>query len=124
MRGVDHGVWRKRGRKGEKGSEKAKRERASFPQGSMSSDEDVPAPSPSASVVARRASREAKSMREESSSDEDTSSNEEWVPAQEQDEEDEEDEGNWGIVDASKVCSEKTPPLELGDPHFSWHDLN
>jgi len=66
----------------------------------MSSDEDVPAPSPSASVVARRASREAKSMREESSSDEDTSSNEEWVPAQEQDEEDEEDEGNWGIVDA------------------------
>jgi hypothetical protein len=54
-------------------------------------------------VVARRASREAKSMREESSSDEDTSSNEEWVwdPAQEQDEEDEEDEGNWGIVDAS-----------------------
>ena len=69
----------------------------------MSSDEDVPAPSPSASVVARRASREAKSMREESSSDEDTSSNEEWVPAQEQDEEDEEDEGNWGIVDASKV---------------------
>ena len=54
-------------------------------------------------MVARRASREAKSMREESSSDEDTSSNEEWVwdPAQEQDEEDEEDEGNWGIVDAS-----------------------
>ena len=42
-------------------------------------------------------------MREESSSDEGTSSNEEWVPAQEQDEEDEEDEGNWGIVDASKV---------------------
>jgi hypothetical protein len=94
------GWGRKRHRKGEKGSEKAKRERASFPQGSMSSDEDVPAPSPSASVVARRASREAKSMREESSSDEDTSSNEEWVPAQEQDEEDEEDEGNWGIVDA------------------------
>ena len=37
----------------------------------MSSDEDEPAPSPSAAVVARRASREAKSMREESGSDED-----------------------------------------------------
>ena len=48
--------------------------------------------------VARRASREAKSMREESGSDEDTSSNEEWDPVQEQDEE---DEGNQGIVDAS-----------------------
>jgi hypothetical protein len=38
----------------------------------MSSDEDLPAPSPSAAVVARlvarRASREAKSMREESGS--------------------------------------------------------
>ena len=32
----------------------------------MSSDDDVPAPSPSAAVLARRASREAKSMREES----------------------------------------------------------
>ena len=37
----------------------------------MSSEEDVPAPSPSAAVVARRAGREAKSMREESGSDED-----------------------------------------------------
>ena len=34
----------------------------------MSSDDDVPAPSPSAAVLARRASREAKSMREEPSS--------------------------------------------------------
>ena len=42
----------------------------------MSSDEDEPAPSPSAAVVARRASREAKSMREESGCDEDTSSDE------------------------------------------------
>jgi hypothetical protein len=33
------------------------------------SDEDEPAPSPSAAVVARRASREAKSMREESGCD-------------------------------------------------------
>ena len=40
------------------------------------SDEDEPAPSPSATVVARRASREAKSMREESGCDEDTSSDE------------------------------------------------
>ena len=31
----------------------------------MSSDDDAPAPSPSAAVLARRASREAKSMREE-----------------------------------------------------------
>ena len=36
-----------------------------------SSDEDVPAPSPSAAVLARRASREVKPMREESGSDED-----------------------------------------------------
>ena len=61
------------------------------------SDEDEPAPSPSATVVARRASREAKSwvgLREESGCDEDTSSDEEWDPVQlqEQDEEDEQDE--------------------------------
>ena len=68
------------------------------------SDEDEPAPSPSATVVARRASREAKSwvgLREESGCDEDTSSDEEWDPVQEQDEEDEEDEGNQGFADAS-----------------------
>ena len=47
------------------------------------SDEDEPAPSPSATVVARRASREAKSMREESGCDEDTSSDEEWDLVQE-----------------------------------------
>ena len=68
------------------------------------SDEDEPAPSPSATVVGRRASRAAKSMRVESSCDEDTSSDEadeEWDPEQEQDEEDEEDEGNQGFADAS-----------------------
>ena len=43
----------------------------------MSSDEDVPAPSPSAAVVARRAGREAKSMREESGSDKDAEEPEE-----------------------------------------------
>ena len=66
------------------------------------SDEDEPVPSPSATVVARRASREAKSMREESGCDEDTSSDEEWDPVQEQvDEQDEQDEGNQGFADAS-----------------------
>jgi hypothetical protein len=44
----------------------------------MRSDEDVPAPSPSATVLARRASREVKPMREESSSDEDAEEPEEW----------------------------------------------
>ena len=43
-----------------------------------SSEEDVPAPSPSAAVVARRAGREAKSMREESGSDKDAEEPEEW----------------------------------------------
>ena len=58
----------------------------------MSSEEDVPgpAPSPSAAVVARRAGREAKSMREESGSDTDAEEPEEkhilaplstWAPA-------------------------------------------
>ena len=67
---------RKRGRKikGENGSEIKREERRFLKRHSMSSDEDVPAPSPSAAVVARlvarRASREAKSMREESGSDE------------------------------------------------------
>jgi hypothetical protein len=64
----------------------------------MSSDEDVPAPSPLASVVARRASREAKSMREESNSDEDTSSNEEC-----------------GI----RPGSEKTPPVSISYLYLS-----
>ena len=44
----------------------------------MSSDDDVPAPSPSAAVLARRASREAKSMREESGSEEDSNEPVEW----------------------------------------------
>ena len=55
---------------GEKGSEKG----AGCFKGrlsSMSSDEDVPAPSPAAAVLARRASREVKPIREESGSDDD-----------------------------------------------------
>ena len=44
----------------------------------MSSDDDVPAPSPSAAVLARRASREAKSMREESGSEEDSDEPVQW----------------------------------------------
>ena len=44
-----------------------------------SSDEDVSAPSPAAAVLARRASREVKPMREESGSDEDAEEREEWV---------------------------------------------
>ena len=49
----------------------------------MSSDEDEPAPSPSATVLARRASREVKPMREESGSDEDAEEPEEWEGADE-----------------------------------------
>ena len=61
----------------------------------MSSDEDEPAPSASAAVVARRASREAKSMREESGSDEDAEEPEDWEDdggeaSSEEDESDEE----------------------------------
>jgi hypothetical protein len=65
-------------------------------------------------LVARRASREAKSMREESSSDEDTSSNEEWDPAQEQDEEDEEDEGKGrrGVGGVEKACEKRRKRTE------------
>jgi hypothetical protein len=44
----------------------------------MSSDDDVPAPSPSAAVLARLASREAKSMREESGSEEDSDEPVQW----------------------------------------------
>ena len=54
----------KRGRKGKKGNEKGCGARLS--RGTSMSDEDEPALSPSATVVARRASREAKSMREKS----------------------------------------------------------
>ena len=49
----------------------------------MSSDEDEPAPSPSATVLARRASRVVKPMREESSSDDDAEEPEEWEGADE-----------------------------------------
>ena len=44
----------------------------------MSSDDDAPAPSPWAAVLARCASREAKSMREESGSEEDSDEPVEW----------------------------------------------
>ena len=64
------------------------------------SDEDEPAPSPSATVVARRASREAKSMREESGCDEDTSSDDEWDSVQEQ------DKGNRGMEGGGEVCGQ------------------
>ena len=66
----------KRGRKGKKGNEKGCGARLS--RGTSMSDEDEPAPSPSAFVVARRASREVKSMREESGSDTDAEEPEEW----------------------------------------------
>ena len=59
----------------------------------MSSDEDVPAPSPSAAVLARRASRKVKPMREESGSDEDAQEPEDWADDDEaSSEEDESDE--------------------------------
>ena len=60
---------------------------------SMSSDEGVPAPSPSAAVLARRASRKVKPMREESGSDEDAQEPEDWEDDDEaSSEEDESDE--------------------------------
>jgi len=58
----------------------------------MSSDDDVPAPSPSAAVLARRASREAKSMREESGSEEDSNEPVEWEDDDEASSEEDEDE--------------------------------
>ena len=85
--------------------------------GTSMSDEDEPAPSPSATVVARRASREAKSMREESGCDEDTSSDEEWDLVQEQDEEDEEDKylinkGNKQTPHAPLLCQSERVSAE------------
>ena len=78
-----------------KSAKKCKMERRFFSGSNMSSDEDEPAPSPSAAVVARRASREAKSMREESGSDEDAEEPEDWEDdggeaSSEEDESDEE----------------------------------
>ena len=78
------------------------------------SDEDEPAPSPSATVVGRRASRAAKSMRVESSCDEDTSSDEadeEWDPEQEQDEEDKGGFGENTPFIFSSVQSHQISPL-------------
>ena len=51
---------------GAKSAEKSRKARFSLRKEHvpMSSDDDVPAPSPSAAVLARRASGEAKSMRE------------------------------------------------------------
>ena len=76
------------------------------------SDEDEPVPSPSATVVARRASREAKSMREESGSDEDAEEPEDW-------EDDggeassEEDEGDFTLQ-----TPKTRPPTPLGHRVF------
>ena len=79
---------------GEKGSEKG----AGCFKGrlsSMSSDEDVPSPSPAAAVLARRASREVKPMRKESGSDEDAEEPGDWdddnEASSEEDEGDEEE---------------------------------
>ena len=68
------------GDKGAKSAEKSRKARFSQRKEHvpMSSDDDVPAPSPSAAVLARRASREAKSMREESGSEEDCDEPDEW----------------------------------------------
>ena len=68
------------GDKGAKSAEKSRKARFSLRKEHvpMSSDDDVPAPSPSAAVLARRASREAKSMREESGSEEDSDEPVEW----------------------------------------------
>ena len=81
----------------------------------MSSDEDVPAPSPAAAVLARCASREVKSMREESGSDEDAEEPEDW------DEDDEasseEDEGD----EEERVSNAQRGRVRLGIgplPHF------
>ena len=69
-----------RERKVQKRAEKSRKARFSLRKEHvpMSSDDDVPAPSPSAAVLARRASREAKSMREESGSEEDCDEPDEW----------------------------------------------
>ena len=67
----------------------------------MSSDDDVPAPSPSAAVLARRASREAKSMREESGSEEDCDEPVEW---EDDDEVASEEDGSEEEVRVSKKC--------------------
>ena len=66
------------GKKRVKSAEKSRKARFSLRKEQhvlMSSDEDEPAPSPSATVLARRASRVVKPMREESSSDDDVRKN-------------------------------------------------
>ena len=70
----------------------------------MSSDEDVPAPCPSATVLARRASREVKPMREESSSDEDAEEPEEWEGADETSCSEEEGEEVERVSNAQRGC--------------------
>ena len=70
----------------------------------MSSDEDVPAPCPSATVLARRASREVKPMREESSSDEDAEEPEEWEGADETSCSEEEGEEEEHVSNAQRGC--------------------
>ena len=73
------------GKKRVKRAEKSRKARFSLRKEHvlMSSDEDEPAPSPSATVLARRASREVKPLREESSSDEDAEEPEQWEGADE-----------------------------------------
>ena len=88
-RGGKRRSWR-----GDKGAKRERHVLVAPRLSSISSDEDEPAPSPSAAVVARRASREAKSMREESGSDEDAEEPEDWEDdgeaSSEEDESDEE----------------------------------
>ena len=80
-------------RKSAEKCKKCRKERAFLSGSNMSSDEDVPAPSPSAAVLARRASRKVKPMREESGSDEDAQEPEDWEDDDEaSSEEDESDE--------------------------------
>ena len=69
-----------KGNKGAKSAEKSRKEqkRARFSQRKEHVPMSSEAPSPSAAVLARRASREAKSMREESGSEEDCDEPVEW----------------------------------------------
>jgi hypothetical protein len=98
------------GDKGAKSAEKSRKARFSLRKEHvlMSSDEDVPAPSPSASVLARRASREAKSMREESSSEEDSDELVEW---QDDDEVSSEEDGSEKCQRRRLSRAPATPPV-------------
>ena len=73
----------------------------------MSSDEDVPAPSPSAAVLARRASRKVKPMREESGSDEDAQEPEDWEDDDEASSEEDESDEEVRVSNAKHLRSSK-----------------